>query len=122
MHARRGLLLGTAAALLTPLGAPADHASTAGALILGAESSPLALPAGRSRIVVTVPAASFVSIAIRGPKEALLGSRAFGDGLLGRGLKVRAMDEDGLLPRIFSGQTAAGIPKCSRCWSMWWIP
>lgn len=104
---RRRALLGGAAALFVDLG----DARADGALELDVDSSPLALPAGRSRIQVTAPAASFVSIAIRGPREALLGARAFGDGLLGRSLRVRAMDEDSLLPRLFSGETAPGEPE-----------
>lgn len=104
---RRGLLLGAASLAMAPLAARASD----GGLTLDVESSPLALPAGRSQLVVTAPAASFVSIAIRGPKQALLGARAFGDGLFGKSTKVRPMDEDGLLPRIFSGQTAPGEPE-----------
>jgi hypothetical protein len=70
------------------------------------DAEPLALPTGRSLVDVVAPAASFVSIAIRGPKHALLGARALGDGRLARSLdRGTTLDEDGLLPRVFSGVT-----------------
>ena len=73
-------------------------------LDLSLESSPLTLPAGRSLLSASVPASSFVSLVVRGPREALLGARAFGNGPFARAIRRAApMEEDGLLPCIYSG-------------------
>jgi hypothetical protein len=99
---RRRLLLGTAfaaCALATP--------GSAQALVPLTLATPrTTLPAGRSTIEVTLPAASFVTIAILGPKEALLGLTTHG-GPLARRMRTRgSLEEDGLLPRTLSVLTS----------------
>ncbi|MFO0552229.1 MAG: hypothetical protein U0271_27830 [Polyangiaceae bacterium] len=63
------------------------------------------LPAGRKTLHVRLPAASFATIAILGPKAALLGIDIVG-GPLAKRLRARSpLDEDGLLPRTLSVRT-----------------
>jgi hypothetical protein len=74
----------------------------------------LTLPTGRSVVELVAPANAFISIAIRGPRGALLGTRALGESRLARDLdRGTALEEDGLLPRVFSGVTAAEEERVS---------
>ncbi|NUO54965.1 MAG: hypothetical protein HOV80_39505, partial [Polyangiaceae bacterium] len=87
--------LGGLGALALPLSALAS------ATRLTADKPTMSLGSGRSLIEIEVPARAFVSIAVTGPREALLGFALLGDAAA----PVRArgpLEEDGLLPRVVS--------------------
>lgn len=65
------------------------------------ERPTLSLGSGRSVVEIVIPARAFVSLALVGPREALLGLSLLG----GAAAAVRArapLDEDGMLPRVAS--------------------
>lgn len=102
----RRAFLGASAGTLTADVACADDGLPAPPVAGSRDEEPILLPSGRSTVELVAPPASFVSVAIRGPRHALLGARALGDGRLARALdRGTALDEDGLLPRLFSGVT-----------------
>ncbi len=71
---------------------------------LSIERPEIALAAGRSIFTIVAPPNAFVSIAVTGPREALLGMTFVGEGA--RVLRANTpIDEDGLLPRVVSFQT-----------------
>jgi hypothetical protein len=85
--------------------APGARAEEAGAAAASSRRVPLL--AGRSAVEIALPSASFVSIGVLGPREALLGA-AFSGGELGRSIRALSpIDEDGLLPRVVSLRTDA---------------
>lgn len=105
---RRGVLgwgaLGSLAVLGLPYGARAEDTPpdepTAGV-------SSRTLPAGRSTVEVTLPARSFVTLALLGPPHSLLGLSVVGTGPSARALRSRVpLEEDGLLPRAMNTLTA----------------
>jgi hypothetical protein len=105
-HLSRRALLGASVGALAADLARADLAQADDGLEDLRDGEPVALPAGRSLVELVAPAASFVTLAIRGPRHALLGARVLGESRLARALdRGTALDEDGLLPRIFSGLT-----------------
>ena len=99
---RRRVLVG-----LAGLGAAAiPVVGLAGGLVLSTEKPSLSLAPGRSIFDIVAPPDAYVSVAVTGPREALLGMTFVGDGA--RVLRANApLDEDGLLPRVVSLQTGA---------------
>lgn len=77
-----------------------------GALPRLSPSAPrLPLEAGRSVFELVLPARSYVSIGIFGPRHALLGCSFVGSELARRLVSHSPLDEDGLLPRLVSFET-----------------
>lgn len=99
---RRGFFFGSLALVsVTSLTANADPRVDA---VIDASVPRIALKRGRSFVEVRIPARAFVSIAVFGPAEALLGFDLLG-GALARELRSNSpLDEDGLLPRVVSLQ------------------
>jgi hypothetical protein len=92
-------LVGLGAAGLPRLGI----ASGAG---LAPERTRVSLSAGRSIVEILPPADAFVSIAVTGPRESLLGLTFTGEGAS----VIRSqspLDEDGLLPRVVSFRSSS---------------
>lgn len=64
------------------------------------------LPAGRTSVELTLPARSFVTLALLGPQHSLLGLSVVGAGPTARALRSRVpLEEDGLLPRTLNALT-----------------
>lgn len=87
------------ASAVSVLAAPADAGAGRGAPIhLAGGAARAALPAGRSVVLVDVPAGHFVSIGVFGPSGALLGFELAGSRVHSHG----SLDEDALLPHVVS--------------------
>lgn len=71
---------------------------------LGPGRTKVSLSSGRSVVEIRPPADAFVSIAVTGPREALLGLTFTGEGA-GVLRAQSPLDEDGLLPRVVSFRT-----------------
>ncbi len=63
------------------------------------------LPGGRCRLRVTLPTSAIVTIAILGPRDALLGLGISGGRIASRLRRRRPLEEDGLLPRMMTVMT-----------------
>ncbi len=103
---RRSVLRGAVGLGLLALGPRARADSTTpdasgGAISRVDAASPRSfLPAGRSVVHVTIPAGTFATLGILGPKGALLGLDAPGPGLAALVRRHGPTEEDGLLPRF----------------------
>jgi hypothetical protein len=86
---------------------PADAAPSAARLELPLGLDRLAVPAGRSRVHIELPAARYVSVGVLGPRDALVAFDAETPDELGH-LRARGgLDEDGHLPCFVSLATPA---------------
>lgn len=93
---RRGLFA-SAVALAIPIVARGDEVPRLS--VAGPRTS---LPAGRSGVAVEIPAGAFVSIAVLGAPEALLGFDLTGSPLARIARRASPLDEDGYLPHVVS--------------------
>jgi hypothetical protein len=65
----------------------------------------VSIPSGRTFVTVEVPPGELVSIAVFGPKEALLAFEVLGV------IVPRTLDEDSILPRVASFRTSPGVTE-----------
>lgn len=74
-------------------------------------AAPLAVPAGRSLVVIDVAPGSFVSIGVLGSRTALLGFDIVNPPSMRAVASHGALDEDGLLPKIVSFRALPGVAE-----------
>ena len=99
LHSRRSVLGLGAAALL--VGARSGRAF-ADDFRIDARSPRRTLSEGRTTLEVEIPEHAFVSIAVLGPKEALLGFDLAGSPAAEAARAASPLDEDGILPHVVS--------------------
>jgi len=70
--------------------------------VLDSSEPRVVLPAGRCRLLVSLPKSAIATVAILGPRDALLGLGISGGRIANRLRKRRPLEEDGLLPRTMT--------------------
>lgn len=80
---------------------------------LGLDINQIELPAGRSLVDIALPADRFVSLGVLGPTDALLAFDLIAPSTMSAVRSKSSLDEDGLLPRIVSFWTPAGVERAT---------